>query len=199
MKKRSRTPFNVSFISASLLIASGLSAALATPSPAQAAGREWILDESTLTYHVSHPLHQIDGVSHAARGKGVCDQGKCDFLIAVPVKSFDSGDSNRDLHMLQATRGAQFPLVSVRTTLPESAVASVPASPIHMDLEIQFAGQMAQYKDVPFQLSRDKDKVKITGTIPATISDFKIDPPSLLSIAIKNEIPIRVSMTWHPQ
>jgi hypothetical protein len=31
------------------------------------------------------------------------------------VKSFDSGDSNRDLHMLQATRGAQFPLVTVRT------------------------------------------------------------------------------------
>ena len=66
-------------------------------------------EQSTLTYHVSHPLHQIDGVSHAARGKGVCHAGQCDFLIAVPVKSFDSGDSNRDLHMLQVTRGAQFP------------------------------------------------------------------------------------------
>jgi hypothetical protein len=40
-------------------------------------------------------------------------------LIAVPVKSFDSGDSNRDLHMLQVTRGAQFPLVTVRTRLPD--------------------------------------------------------------------------------
>ncbi len=199
MKKRSRQPFSVSFISASLLIASVLSAGLAMPSPAQAAGRVWILDESTLTYHVSHPLHQIDGVSHAARGKGVCDQGQCDFLIAVPVKSFDSGDSNRDLHMLQATRGAQFPLVSVRTKLAEPSVASAVAGPIHVDLEIQFAGQTVQYKDVPFQLSKDHDKVKITGTIPATVSDFKIDPPSLLSIAIKNEIPIRVSTTWHPQ
>jgi hypothetical protein len=31
---------------------------------------QWVLTQSTLTYHVSHPLHQADGVSHAARGKG---------------------------------------------------------------------------------------------------------------------------------
>jgi hypothetical protein len=58
---------------------------------------QWILEQSTLTYHVSHPLHQTEGVSHAARGKGVCHAGQCDFLVTVPVKSFDSGDSNRDL------------------------------------------------------------------------------------------------------
>ena len=113
------------------------------------ADSQWVLEQSTLTYHVSHPLHQTEGVSHAARGKGVCHAGQCDFLIAVPVKSFDSGDSNRDLHMLQVTRGAQFPIVSVRTRLPETASAS---ATIHADLEIQFAGQTAQYKQVPFQL-----------------------------------------------
>ena len=84
-----------------------------------AADSQWILKQSTLTYHVSHPLHQSEGVSHAAKGKGVCHAGQCDFLIAVPVKSFDSGDSNRDLHMLQVTRGAEFPIVTVRTRLPE--------------------------------------------------------------------------------
>ncbi|HEY4362657.1 MAG TPA: hypothetical protein VGN17_16940 [Bryobacteraceae bacterium] len=70
---------------------------------------QWVLKQSTLTYHVSHPLHQIDGVTHEVRGKGVCHEGQCDFLIAVPVKSFNSGDSNRDLHMLQITRGGQSP------------------------------------------------------------------------------------------
>lgn len=57
------------------------------------ANSQWVLQQSTLTYHVSHPLHQVD---------------------AVAVKSFDSGDSNRDLHMLQVTRGAEFPIVTVR-------------------------------------------------------------------------------------
>jgi YceI-like domain len=169
---------------------------LILPPLGQAADKAWLLDQSTLTYHVSHALHQTEGVSHAARGKGVCGAGQCDFIIAVPVKSFDSADSNRDLHMLQSARGAQFPIVSVRTRLPEAELAS---TSIHVDLEIQFAGQSAQYKQVPFQLATQGNQIRISGTIPATLSDFKIDPPSLLSIAVKNDVPIRVDMTWHPQ
>ncbi|HTW56607.1 MAG TPA: YceI family protein [Terriglobales bacterium] len=156
----------------------------------------WVLKQSTLTYHVSHPLHQSEGVSHAARGKGICHDGQCEFLIAVPVKSFDSGDTNRDLHMIQVTRGAEFPMVTVRTHLPESASTSVT---VKADLEIQFAGQTAHYHQVEFELATEGSDKHITGTIPATLTDFKIDPPSLLTIPVKNEIPIRIDMTWSPQ
>jgi hypothetical protein len=172
-----------------------LALVLLAPKLAQA-DNQWVLEQSTLTYHVSHTLHQTEGVSHAARGKGVCQAGQCNFLIAVPVKSFDSGDSNRDLHMLQATRGAQFPIVSVRTRLPEVASAS---ATIRVDLEIEFAGQTARYMQVAFQVVTQGNQIRISGTIPATLSDFKIDPPSLLAIPVKNEIPVRVEMTWRPQ
>jgi hypothetical protein len=155
-----------------------------------------VLKQSTLAYHVSHPLHQTEGVSRAARGKGVCHEGQCDFLIAVPVKSFDSGDSNRDLHMIQVTRGAEFPMVTVRTRLPEAASAS---TTIKADIEIQFAGQTARYQQVAFELVTQGDERRITGTIPATLTDFKIDPPSLLTMPVKNDIPIHVEMTWSPQ
>ncbi len=158
------------------------------------ADSQWVLDQGTLTYHVSHPLHQFDGVSHAVKGKGVCHDGQCDFLIAVPVKTFDSGDSNRDLHMLQVTRGAQFPIVSVRVRLPESASAT---ATINLDLEIQFAGQTFAYKQIPFQIVVQGGATRITGTIPAKLTDFKIDPPTLLTMPIKNDIPVRVELTWH--
>src|SRR6202167_3775805 len=164
----------------------------ALPAIARADSR-WVLESSTLTYHISHPLHQADGVSREARGKGVCKEGQCDFLIAAPVKSFDSGDSNRDLHMLQVTRGGQFPMVSVRTRLPETASAS---ATIQADLEIQFAGQTVQYKQVTFRLTPQGSAIKISGIIPATMSDFKIDPPSLLALPVENEMPVRVEMTW---
>ena len=157
---------------------------------------QWILEQSTLTYHVSHPLHQTEGVSHAARGKGVCHAGQCDFLVAVPVKSFDSGDSNRDLHMLQVTRGGQFPLVSVRTRLPVTASTS---KDIEADLDIEFAGQTAHYEHVAFMEAVQRDETHITGTIPLRLSDFKIDPPTLLSLAVKNEVPVLVDMTWHQE
>ena len=161
-----------------------------------AADQQWVLRQGTLTYHVSHPLHQTEGVSHAARGKGICHNGQCDFLIAVPVKSFDSGDSNRDLHMIQVTRGAEFPMVTVRTRLPEAASA---LATVKADLEIQFAGQTAQYKQVEFQLATQGNETRISGTIPAKLTDFKIDPPTLLTLPVKNEIPVRVEMTWGQQ
>jgi hypothetical protein len=164
--------------------------------PLARADSQWVLGQSALTYHVSHPLHEVDGVSHAAKGKGVCHAGQCDFLIAVPVKSFDSRDSNRDLHMLQVTRGGEFPMVMVRTQLPEQAAGS---ATIHADLEVQFAGQTVHYKQVPFQTTTQGKEIRITGTIPATVSDFKIDPPKLLAIPIKNEIPVKVDMTWQSQ
>lgn len=160
------------------------------------ADSQWVLQSSTITYHMSHPLHSADGVSHAARGKGVCHAGLCDFLIAAPVKSFDSGDSNRDLHMVQATRGAQFPMVTVRTRLPESAGES---TTINADLEIEFAGQTAHYKQVAFQLTKQGNDMRITGTIPATLSDFKIEAPTLLTVPVKNDIPVKVDMTWRSQ
>ena len=168
---------------------------LALPCLARADG-QWVLVQSTLTYHVSHPLHNLDGVSHSARGKGVCHAGQCNFLIAAPVKSFESGDSNRDLHMLQVTRGGEFPMVVVRTQLPEVDVGS---ATVHADLEVQFAGQTAHYKQVTLQQVKQGKEVRITGTIPATVSDFKIDPPKLLTVPIKNEIPVHLDLTWRPE
>jgi hypothetical protein len=165
-------------------------------SPVAGGDSQWVLEKSTLAYHVSHPLHESEGVSHAARGKGVCHAGQCDFLIAVPVKSFDSGDSNRDLHMLQVTRGGQFPIITVRTRLPESAAGT---APINADLEIQFAGQTVTYKQVPFEQATQDGATRIKGTIPATLAAFKIDPPSLMAIPVKNEMPVRVEMAWRKQ
>ena len=98
--------------------------------------------------------------------------------------------------MLQVTRGGEFPIVTVRTRLPEDTSSS---ATIQANLEIPFAGQTAKYKQVPFQQVTQGNEIRISGTIPATLSDFKIDPPSLLTLPVKNEIPVRVEMTWQRQ
>ena len=160
------------------------------------APQSWVLTQSTLSYHMVHPVHTVDGTSHAAKGKGVCSSGTCNFLVAAPVKSFDSGDTNRDEHMVQVTRGAQFPVVTVRFSLPESAINS---PTLDCDLEVNFAGNTAHYTHVPFQQTIQGNAHHITGTVPATLTDFKIPPPSFLTVPIKNEIPVKVDTTWQPQ
>ena len=156
--------------------------------------QQWVADQSTLSDHMSHPMHQVDGVTHDGKGKGVCHAGQCEILIAVPVKTFDSGDTNRDLHMIEAVRGAQFPVVVVRAHFQQSETSG---PYIHADIEVQFAGQTAHYNAVPFQLTQKGGEVQIEGTLPLTCSDFKIDRPSFLTVPIKNEIPVRVEMSWH--
>jgi len=47
-------------------------------------------------------------------------------------ETFDSGDSNRDLHMIQVTRGAQFPMVMVRARLPKPRRYQEQSMPIWM-------------------------------------------------------------------
>jgi hypothetical protein len=66
-----------------------------------------------------------------------------------------------------------------------------------VDLDVQFAGQTAHYSHVLFQRESQGSAVRISGTIPSLCSDFKIDRPSFLTVPIKNEIPVKVEMTWH--
>jgi hypothetical protein len=160
------------------------------------AQNQWVLTQSTLVWHVTHPMHEVAGTSHAAKGKGNCSAGQCDFLIAVPVNTFDSGDSNRDLHTLEVVRGAQYPMVMVRTHLAQAALNQ---ATIDADLEVQFAGQTAHYAHVTLSRTSHSGEVEITGTIPATCSDFKIDRPSFLTVPIRNEIPVTLDTTWKPE
>ena len=133
--------------------AAAIALLLASPAAGQR-GAQWVLEKSTLTYHVSHPLHDTDGVSHAARGKAVCQAGQCDILIV--------------------------------------------ATTIGCDREVEFAGQAAGYKAVPFHQVTEGMLRRVSGTVPAKLSDFKIPPPSLLAVPVKDEMPVSVETTWRP-
>ena len=79
-----------------------------------------------------------------------------------------------DLHMLQAHAWCRsFPCNhGAHSTFAGSSFRI--RCMIHADLEIQFAGQTAHYKNVPLRLTTEGNDIKISGTIPATLSDFKI-------------------------
>ena len=82
---------------------------LLATSPALA--KDLTLKSSEVTYDVSYVTKTVHGVSHEGAGKIRCPEkgDACEFLIAVPVRSFDSGNANRDSHMLEATKGLSSP------------------------------------------------------------------------------------------
>jgi hypothetical protein len=157
---------------------------------------KWEMDKCELTYVVVHPLHTVHGKSLSARGKGVCYGRDCDFLVAVPVKSFDSGDQNRDFHMLQTVRAGTFPMVQVHVKVADGRGAGSPQI-IKVVAAVEFAGKKHVYRDVPLDVLEWKSgTIHLRGTLPLTLKDFEIPAPSLLTVPIHNEIPVKMDMFW---
>lgn len=157
---------------------------------------KWVLDKSEIDYKVTHPLHHVIGKSTEARGKGICSDTECQFLVAVPVKSFGTGDENRDLHMLQVTQGADHPLIVVNVVFPTHSEKAIPAE-ISADLDIQFAGQKVKYSKVKLGVvSLEPGQVRVTAVISLSLKAFDITPPSLLGVPIEDSVPIQLDMTW---
>jgi len=98
--------------------------------------------------------------------------------------------------MIEVVRGAEYPIVEVRTRMPET---DLKGGSIYVNLTVQFAGQTAHYNHVPFKLVPEGNEIRVVGTVPTTVSDFKIKPPELLAMPINNNIPVSVDMTWKKQ
>jgi len=158
---------------------------------------KWKLEKSELTYTVTHPFHVVHGVSTSARGEGLCySDGLCKFLVAVPVKSFDSGDKNRDLHMQEVTRAGLDPLIKVNVEIAKIKDGKAPQA-LTGDVVIEFAGKKASYPQVKLDVVEWKNgEAHITGTVILGLKDFDITPPALLTLPIKNEVPVKLDMWW---
>src|ERR1035441_2714692 len=81
------------------------------------------------------------------------------------------------------------------TVIPVAAacISAVGAPPEHGNY-----GNTARYSHVLFHQAIEGAAHHITGVVPATLTDFKIEAPTFLTIPIKNDIPIRVDMVWQP-
>ena len=156
----------------------------------------WELQKCELTYTVVHPLHTVHGKSLSAKGKGVCYGRDCDFLVAVPVKSFDSGDNNRDLHMLQTVRAGTYPMIQVHVKVVGGLEKKTPKK-LTIKAVVGFAGKEATYRNIQLDvLEWTPGEAHLAGTLPLTLKDFEIPAPSLLTMPIQNEIPVKMDMIW---
>jgi hypothetical protein len=148
----------------------------------------WILSESTMTYHVTHLLRKTEGTSHSAKGKGQCEKnGNCEFLIGVPVKTFESGNSNRDLHMLEVVKGAAYPMIVAHIKTHNNAAT----------VDVEFAGVKQKLEIQDIQIVAQKEKsLHARFEIPLHLSEFKIERPSLVTVPIEDNVPVSIDAIW---
>lgn len=153
----------------------------------------YILKKSEISYKVNFPLKTVIGKSTETKGKGLCEKKLCEFLIAAPVKSFKSGDTNRDVHMQEVTKSTQYPLVSI------SISAVDPEKPDNVSLEIEFAGAKKTLSGVHLHKTQNGKLVDVSSAFSILLSDFKVERPTLLGVGIDDQIEINVQTQWENQ
>lgn len=151
----------------------------------------WLLEKASIDYLVVHPLHKVTGVSTAAKGKGQCTKTGCEFLVATPVASFDSHNSNRDSHVQQVVGAGTHPFVSVSL----KSTSDVFSKNTPMAAEIELNGVKVS-KQIEVSIDKNETSATASGKIHLLLSEFKIERPSLLGVSVKDDFEINFESQW---
>ncbi|MFP2910129.1 YceI family protein [Pyxidicoccus sp. 3LFB2] len=174
---------------------------LALPAAAQAQPRMYSVkkDASSLTYKLHHPLHEVVGKAQPSVGKAVLSpDGKLQVQVRANVKDFDSGNSNRDAHMQEATEAAKFPLVELKGSaegvkLPDSFPATLKVT---LNGKLTFHG-VTQDVRVPMTVQFTSAKeATATGTFDISLDAHKVERPALLMKKVDDKLVLEPKLVF---
>jgi polyisoprenoid-binding protein YceI len=149
---------------------------------------EAIKEESQIVYHLKHPLHKVKGVS----SDFVCtvdfsgDTLASKIMVKAPVSDFNSGNSNRDSHALEALEALKYPYV-------EFASDSVKreGKGYRVFGRLLFHG-VTRPIDFPVIPTIGEGTIRIEGGFTIKLSDFKVKRPSLMFIPAEDALRIEI-------
>ncbi|MBU6428043.1 MAG: YceI family protein [Cyanobacteria bacterium REEB65] len=179
---------------------------LGTASPATAQGvRDYTLqDTSSVTFHVSHPMHHVDGVSHALAG--TLQVTGTDALVlplsfAIPVASFVSGNRNRDANMEEVLDAADYPLVQL--TIRQIAWSHVAHTGNSQTLAGLATAELSMHGirralTIPLEGRLGPTSLRAEAHFAFRCSDFEIPRPALFFLPIADQVGIDVDLVAVP-
>ena len=154
-------------------------------------GNEYTIKAGEITYYGYHFLHDWQGKSNQINGNFTFDSSLENFngFISIPIKSFDSGNTNRDSNMLVYCKGIKYPDISFR---PKEIIKNDKFVTVNGMLE--FAGNI-QDLTISVNIKATSDSsYTARGKFNILLSKFDIDRPSLLFTEIDDKISIEYTI-----
>lgn len=148
---------------------------------------------SSITYGMHHPLHAWTGTNNDVTSLILTDASKTiisQVAVTVKLAGFDSKNANRDSHVLEVTEGLKFPIVKFSSSSIETK-----GDKLLVKGSMTFHGVT---QPVSFEANYKKvnDKLEISGNFSVTMTQFGIEPPSLLAIPTDDEIKMSFSVVY---
>jgi len=149
--------------------------------------------QSSITYSMNHPLHSWDGVSNEINSVILADENRDSiFQVAVSVKiaSFDSKNANRDSHAMEVTESLLYPSITFTSTSIQQT-----GSKLQLSGTLMFHN-VSQPISFEVQKEKIKGKARFKGGFKVKMTEFNIEPPSLMGIATDDEIVISFDVLY---
>jgi polyisoprenoid-binding protein YceI len=141
--------------------------------------------ESSVTYQLTHPLHEIESTSKDVNCWVDVDPAKKEIThayVQIDVTTFNSGNSNRDSHAMEVIDAISYPNVKFTSTS-----ITKDGDKLKMAGGLTFHGVT---KSITFDIvpKWDNNKLTVTGNFVISLTEFKVERPSLLMIPVKDEL-----------
>lgn len=142
---------------------------------------------SNVTYAMSHPLHDWEGVNKNVKSVIVRDKKSKKIkkvAVALAVAEFNSGNANRDSHAVETLDGIKYPTVTFVSNSIQYGKEKIEVTGIlnfhHVKKEIKFS---VLHK-------RLKGYEAYAGNFTVDMTEYNIKPPSLMSMPTNKNIKI---------
>lgn len=143
------------------------------------------LKNSSVMYHMSHPLHDWDASTKDFKAIIAFNDetGQIEAAaVVIPVKSFDSGNSNRDSHALEELEVLKFPNITFTCTdLTYNGLV------VNMKGKLNFHG-VERPISITANQALTKKLLTVSGKFVVNMTEFGIKPPGLMGMNTKEEI-----------
>jgi len=150
--------------------------------------------ESTVTYTLHHPLHQVESTSKEVTSRIEVDLSNKvikSVRAIIDVTSFDSGNSNRDSHAMEVIDAINYPDVQFISNFVSTYGDSIKAIG-----QLTFHGVT---KDITIigKSVWSENQIVISGAFDISLTDFNIERPSLLMIKVDDALKFSVKSVYN--
>jgi hypothetical protein len=163
---------------------------MATPAPVGAQANQ-LAGSGSVEYRLVHKFHTIIGTSKAMVVRGSVDASGLKVMARAPVATFDSGNSNRDAHMMEAVEGERFPWVNVRAIVPGFKLPTGKGTvKVTVQASVELHGVSISHPiDITLE-SKDGTHFVASFNFSESLTAHNIERPSLLFVPVDDLITI---------
>lgn len=141
--------------------------------------------DASMTYRLSHPLHEIEATSGEVDYRAKIDPLKLEIVSVtglVDVMTFSSENSNRDSHAMEVIDAITYPFANF-----ESTGISRTGDSLRVAGKITFHGVTRDIV-IPAWSQWGPDRVEVSGRFDLSLTAFNIERPSLLLIPVDDDL-----------